>query len=66
MSAFLIDFDLPLLSERFTHWFGCRFTVADVRQLLRAAGFEESAQGWLATDLRTTTLAFLPPGATLF
>ncbi len=66
MNAYLVQFDLRRLSERLSRWFGCRVSVADVRELLRNAGFSESPLGWTTADVRPCLIAYLRPGARLF
>ena len=66
MNAYLVHFDLAQLSQRLSEWFSCRLSVADVRELLQAAGFVESTYGWLTSDLRPLMLVSVPPGRALF
>jgi hypothetical protein len=66
MRTCVISIDLERISARLSQWYRCHVSAADVRELFLAAGFEESPLGWLTDDLRPATIAFLPPGATLF
>ena len=61
MRTYLLQLDLNTLSERLSRSFGCRFGVAEVRSLLRSAGFVESPLGWLTQDVRPLMMVFVRP-----
>jgi len=66
MSAFLIQLDLGMLSERLSRCLGCRLSIGELRKLLLDVGFVESGRGWLTTDPRLVMLFLVPPGRSLF
>ena len=66
MAAYLVKINVHRVSERLSRWLGCRVSPADVRELLREAGFAESPLGWITADIRPCLIAYVRPGATLF
>lgn len=66
MAAYLVQINVRRVSERLSRWLGCRVSTADVREVLRKAGFSESPFGWITADIRPCLIAYVPPGATLF
>ena len=66
MNAQVLQIDLPRLSERLSRWFGCRVSVAEVRDLLQSVGFVRSPHGWITNDLRPLMLLCQEPGRPLF
>lgn len=66
MFAYLIDIDLQALSRWLTNILGGSVSRADVREILRVAGFVESPSGWITRDLRPLMLAITDPRQPVF
>jgi hypothetical protein len=65
MPKYLLQFDLASLTARLSASLGCRLSVSDVREILRAAGLVDSQHGWLASDLRPLAMLYLRPGGSI-
>ena len=61
MARYMVKFDLSSLSGQLSQSLGCDLNPADVREILLAAGLEESASGWTTKDLRPLALLYLRP-----
>ncbi|HPM23305.1 MAG TPA: hypothetical protein PLP66_05330 [Phycisphaerae bacterium] len=63
MDAHLLQLNLNVFRARLSRRLRCQLSVADVADLLRSAGFEETPVGWLTYDLRPLMMTFVPSGA---
>jgi hypothetical protein len=66
MSAYFVQCDLNLMSQRLSRLLGASVDIGDARDILLNAGFVEHGGGWLCRDLRPLMLAVMTSSRGLF